>query len=250
MAKFLPVIGELYTAVESGILITTAGVAKVCGDDKAASELANSAGKAWEEYSETNALAAPINVMVHESKGDRRKAKKIAGSYLNAASSCADGIPVVGHAKGIVHYAMGDVDKGNKSMEASTRTTAVLGVSALTGGLGAGVAAGAAAGIGTGITYDATATIVDDVVNGEDATLHGTIALTRPDKMNPNEFVGGIIGIAGDGLSGAGGAKLGRHLRNGRIQGISVCETLTEELPKRLIPKTRKITKNNKDKKN
>ncbi|XP_063878236.1 uncharacterized protein LOC135110173 [Scylla paramamosain] len=218
MAKFLPIIGEAYTTVESGILIMSAGLAKVCGDDKAASQLADSAGKSWKEYSETNALAAPINMIVHKSKGDHEKVKELEDSYLSAASSCADGIPVVGHVKGVVHYAMGDVDKGNRSMEISTRNVAVLGAGIVTGGLGAGVAVGAAAGIGAGVAYDATATIVDNTVNGEDATLHGSIALARADKMNPNEFVGGILGIAGDGLTGAGGAQVGKNIRT-RING-------------------------------
>ncbi|XP_045124445.1 putative mediator of RNA polymerase II transcription subunit 17 [Portunus trituberculatus] len=218
MAKFLPVIGEAYTVIESGILIGSAGVAKLFGDDKAASELADSAGRSWKEYSETNGLAAPINVMIRDRMGDCERAHEIANSYLNAASSCVDGIPVVGHAKGIVHYAMGDKEKGHKSMEASTRNVAVLGAGIATGGLGAGLALGATAGIGAGVAYDATATIVDGAVNGKDSKLHGTIALARPDEMTPNEFVGGIIGIAGDGLTGAGGAQMGRNIRT-RING-------------------------------
>jgi hypothetical protein len=35
--------------------------------------------------------------------------------------------------KGVVHYAMGDKEKGNKSMESATRTTAVVGAGVLTG---------------------------------------------------------------------------------------------------------------------
>ncbi|XP_063851226.1 uncharacterized protein LOC135094787 isoform X1 [Scylla paramamosain] len=227
MAKFLPIIGEIYTTIESGILITTAGAAKVCGDDKVARQLANSAGKSWKEYSETNVLAAPINMVVHENKRDYKKVKELEDSYLSAASSCADGIPVVGHVKGVVHYAMGDVDKGNRSMEASTRGVAVLGAGIVTGGLGAGVAAGAAAGIGAGVAYDATATIVDDAVNGEGATLHGSIALARAEKMNTKEFVGGILGIAGDGLTGAGGAQVGKNIRtpiNGQSTLQNACK--------------------------
>ena len=213
MAKFLPIIGEAYTAIESGILIGIAGAAKVFGDDKAASELAACAGNSWKEYSETNLLAAPINMIVHDSMGDHKKANEIADSYLNAAGSCVDGLPVVGHAKGVVHYAMGDVDKGNRSMEAATRNVAVLGAGLATGGLGAGVALGAAAGVGAGVAYDATATAIDGAVNGKDSTLHGSIALARPDKMKPNEFVGSIIGIVGDGLTGAGGAQYGKNFR-------------------------------------
>lgn len=118
MAKFFPVIGEIYTTLESVVLIGAAGVAKVCGDDKAASEWAESAGKAWKEYTEINAIAAPINVVVQRSKGNRAEAERVADTYLNGISSVVDGVPVVGHVKGIVHYAMGDKENGHKSMQA------------------------------------------------------------------------------------------------------------------------------------
>ncbi len=34
----------------------------------------------------------------------------------------ADGVPIVGHAKGLVHYALGDDEGGHRAMRSSTRT--------------------------------------------------------------------------------------------------------------------------------
>lgn len=215
MAKFLPVVGEAYTAIESGIMIIGAGLAKMVGEDKAAQELVDKAGEAWEEYTKTNLLAAPVNMFVQTVNGDTKQLNQIQDSFCNAAQDLMDGIPVVGHVKGVVHYAMGDNEKGHRSMESATRTTAVVGVGIATGGLGAGLAVGAAAGIGTGFAYDGTATAIDYAVNGNDAHLHGSIALARADKMNHKQRVGALIGVAGDGLAGVGGNQLGKNIRSG-----------------------------------
>ena len=76
-------------------------------------------------------------------------------------SNIADGIPVVGHAKGIVHYACGDVKGGNKAMKASTRTTAVMTAGA--GGFVVGGPVGAVAGgVTAGSGWDVTTAVVTD----------------------------------------------------------------------------------------
>jgi len=59
--------------------------------------------------------------------------------------SFADGFPVVSHVKGVVHYAIGNTEKGNNCMKSASRTTAVLAggaVVALTGGIVLAVAGG------------------------------------------------------------------------------------------------------------
>jgi len=214
MARFVPGVGEIYTTLESGLLIGMAGVAKAMGDDAGASELASYSGNAWKEYIETNLIATLINIAIQKSNGNSAESKRLKETLANAASSCADGIPVVGHFKGAVHYAMGDVEMGHNSMLASSRTTFVLGSGVCTGGLGAGLAAGAVAGIGAGVTYDGTATIIDHIKNGDDARLHGTISLARAHKMkSPHELFGSVFGVVGDGMTGASGAKLGNNIR-------------------------------------
>ena len=96
-------------------------------------------------------------------------------------------------------------------MEASTRTTAVLGAGLVTGGLGAGVAVGATAAIGAGVVYDSTATVIDKAVNGDKANLHGTMVLIDP--KTPEELIGGVFGVVGDGLTGAGGNRLAKNIK-------------------------------------
>ena len=230
MAKFIPGIGEIYTCLESAVLISSAGLAKVCGDDKAASELADSAGNAWKEYKETNLIAAPINLAVQENKGNRAEVRRLEQKFGNAASAVADGLPVVGHVKGVVHYAMGDKQKGHQSMESASRTTLVLGAGALTGGLGAGVALGAGAGVGTGLAYDGTTTLIDKAVSKDPNTANnrGIFALANKD-VTPNEVFGALVTPIGDGLTGAGGAKLGKNIR-ARVNGQSALKNTFKEI--------------------
>ena len=127
------------------------------------------------------------------------------------ASSYVDGIPGVGHVKGLYHYANGDMEKGHRSMEAATRTTAVLSAGIVTGGLGAAAVVGAAAGVSTGVVYDAVATVIDKEVNGEKASLHGTMVLT--DAQSPKEVIMGVLCVVGDAGSGAAGNQIGKNIR-------------------------------------
>ena len=59
-----------------------------------------------------------------------------------------DSVPVLGHAKGVVHYAVGDTEGGDSAMLASTRSTAVL-----AGGVGGGILGGLAGAIAGGNNY-------------------------------------------------------------------------------------------------
>jgi hypothetical protein len=38
-------------------------------------------------------------------------------------SRVLDGVPLVGHAKGAIHYAAGDTEGGHQAMRSATRTT-------------------------------------------------------------------------------------------------------------------------------
>ena len=63
MAKFFPVIGELYTCVESSALAVAGTIATIAGDDEAAEKLFDAAGNAWVEYADTNMIAAPVTMI-------------------------------------------------------------------------------------------------------------------------------------------------------------------------------------------
>jgi hypothetical protein len=225
MANFLPVIGELYTVVKSGLLLTGAGVAKLIGNNEKADEMFTSAGEAWKECSETSLIAALVNMAVQTVSGHKERRNEIFQSFVGAAETCANGTPVVGHAKGLYHYATGDKAKGNACMEAATRTTAVIGAGAVTGGAGAGLAVGAGVGIGAGIGFDTAATGVDMLVNGDDAHLHGTMNLTQAGDMKPKEIVDSLLGIALDAAAGAGGNQLGKNVQSYRSGQQSLQKT-------------------------
>jgi hypothetical protein len=96
MAKFLPIIGEIYTAAESAVCVTAGSLAKICGDDKAASELFDASGNAWKEYAETNMIAAPVHMIVSDIQGDYSKRDEIVDKYGSLWSNTADALPVVG----------------------------------------------------------------------------------------------------------------------------------------------------------
>ena len=78
----------------------------------------------------------------------------------------ADGIPVVGHIKGAIEYAVGDTEAGDRSMKAASRTVAVTG-SAVGGFLVGGPAGAVAGGIAGGAAYDGLVTGVDSAVHHE-----------------------------------------------------------------------------------
>jgi len=81
-----------------------------------------------------------------------------------AVVDIADGIPVVGHVKGGIHYAVGDREGGDKAMKAASRTVGVIG-----GGI-LGMAGGPAGAIAGGVAGGA---VMDGVITGTDSLVHG-----------------------------------------------------------------------------
>ena len=96
MAKFLPVIGELYTTAESTICAIRGTVAKLTGDEEKASLQFDAAENAWIEYAETNMIAALVTILVSVKKGNFDKRDKIVDKYKSSWENAADGLPVVG----------------------------------------------------------------------------------------------------------------------------------------------------------
>lgn len=77
--------------------------------------------------------------------------------------SLADGIPIVGHIKGGIHYALGDEAKGAQSMKSASRTVGVIG-----GGVGGFFVGGPAGSVAGGIAGGAA---VDGIVTGIDSAV-------------------------------------------------------------------------------
>ncbi len=138
-------------------------------------------------------------------------------------------VPIVGHIKGMVHYACGDTERGDAAVRSATRTTVVLGAGvagALAGPAGA-VAAATAAGAAADLTYYA---------NGE-ARLHGIARVIKTPRKAQSWLTAGInvlgdgclgIGLgvgAGLGVIGLDGSVLDEQLTNVAINGAFVAWT-------------------------
>lgn len=78
----------------------------------------------------------------------------------------ADGIPVVGHIKGGIHYICNDKEGGTRAMKNATRTTFVMGAG-VAGFVAGGPVGAFAAGVGGGAAIDGVYTGVESVVNKE-----------------------------------------------------------------------------------
>jgi hypothetical protein len=57
-------------------------------------------------------------VMVGNAKGAQRTQE----AFLDTMGGIVNSVPVVGHVKGAIHYACGDIEGGNQAMKSSSRT--------------------------------------------------------------------------------------------------------------------------------
>ncbi|KAK6516011.1 hypothetical protein TWF281_004601 [Arthrobotrys megalospora] len=124
-----------------------------------------------------------LKSLVQVVTGDLDGAKKTQEQFFEAwkdhpletLGDMADGIPVVGHIKGVVHFAMGDTEAGIRAEEGATRTLAVLGAGALVAASG-GTAAPILAGVVAGMAADARAcadVTLCCVYSGIESARHG-----------------------------------------------------------------------------
>lgn len=168
---------------------------------------------------------------------------------MNFLSNVLDSIPVVGHAKGVVHYAVGDKKGGDKAMHKSTKTTAAITVGAVGGVAGAVGGAINGAGKAIGGAIDGAAGAVGGekdrphkgnfISNALDATpvvghakgvLHyvvgdkdgGDYAMRRATKTSA-AIAGGVIGVPAGAVGGAVGGAV-----NGAVGGAVVGGRLTD----------------------
>ena len=117
----------------------------------------------------------------------------------------ADSVPVLGHAKGGIHYACGDKEGGDKAMKRSSRTTGVIGGGVIGFSL-CGPAGAAAGGIAGGLVLDGITTAVDSKIHG-DYRPSGTVETVSQIAEGKSESVSGDIvdivgGIAMDACTG------------------------------------------------
>ena len=102
----------------------------VCGDTEAAAQTQKNFARGCPGVSQIVSVGQLI-------AGDTDGALETQKYCVKGLSNVVDSVPLVGHAKGAVHYALGDTEGGNSALLAATRSSAVL-----AGGIGGGIVGG------------------------------------------------------------------------------------------------------------
>lgn len=152
--------------------------------------------------------------VVQLSTGDVDGALETQKKCLGTVNNVANGIPGIGHAKGIVHHIVGDHEGGNQALNAATRSTVVVASGAAaavaTGGIGA-----VPAGIAAGLAYDASAS----AITGEE---QGYLAALKNVAENPSAgaFIDAIAIPVGDGLAGYSGGRMANEIQLNHLENV------------------------------
>ncbi|XP_037052470.1 uncharacterized protein LOC119086000 [Bradysia coprophila] len=175
------------------------GVQLVCGDAKGA---AATQERFFHECPIVS-QATSVGYLIAGNTKDAIKTQKRCGKGL---LSVADGIPVVGHFKGGIHYLVGDKEGGHRAMKSATRTTGVM-----AGGVGGfflgGPPGAIAGGIYGGVVTDAGTTIVTKEKSGYIAALENVI-----ENPNPGDIFDLCLMPVADGLAGHSAGSLASKL--------------------------------------
>ena len=183
-----------------------------------------------ENFSRQLPVVSQVRSLVEVATGDVEAARETQRQFGEGMSDLADGIPVVGHVKGGIHYAFGDSVGGACAMKAASRTAGVIGGGA--GGFLVGGPVGAVAGgIAGGAAVDSMTTGIDSAVHREYRPA-GTIANVKGLIENPDDpwmwfdTLGTIVldgvtgGVVGTSL-GKGIKQAARNSKKGGLRGPS-----------------------------
>ncbi|KAJ3129052.1 hypothetical protein HK098_002644 [Nowakowskiella sp. JEL0407] len=192
---WIPVVSQVKSAVQA-----------LSGDTEGAKQT-------QENFIKRCPIISQCNSAVHLALGDTKTATEVQQSFLTEfLDPAVSSLPVLGHLKGGVHYALGEKEKGDECMKTATRTTAVMGVGVMTGG--AGFAAAAAAGIAAGVAVDGITTGIESKLK-DTYTPSGTISIIQnastamekqPEKTSGFVF-DAVCLVALDAISAAGAAS-------------------------------------------
>lgn len=198
MAKFLPLVGELVTAFESGAKLVAAG-ATAPFNPEAAKQLLKSSGDAWVNYSQESVLACAVR---HDG-----------GGIVKGLDGFSKGCPLVAHVRGVYHLAKGEKEEGKDCLANGTKAIGVIGatvaVTVATAGLGT---AAACAAVGTAAA--ASQVGLDAVESGVRRKAVGTVAGAKLayETGDAVHIADAIIAPVQTAAMAAGGAAIGRGL--------------------------------------
>eukprot|EP00439_Symbiodinium_sp_Y106_P055428 s4204_g7.t1 len=163
--------------------------------------------------------------------GDTKGAAETQKQFGGAMSSLADGIPIVGHIKGGIHYACGDDEGGERAMKGASRTVGAIGGGA--GGFLVGGPVGAVAGgIAGGAAVDGITTGVDSAIKGEfrPSGVVESVKNMADGKADAGDIFDFGAGLAMDGAAGYAGGKLAQKATAARVY-----RTMPEEVGKQAV---------------
>ncbi len=160
--------------------------------------------------------------MVHYSKGEVEAGDQAMEAATATTMEIADGIPGIGHAKGLVHYSKGEYDEGNKAMLAATRTTVVMGAGA--GGFYvAGPAGAVVGGVAAGACWDG---VTYKLTDGKE--VRGVFkAIENPNSVDAYFDAG--FSLLGDGFAGYSGGKIVETCIGSNNSSTAVSSTANRE---------------------
>ena len=159
-------------------------------------------------FGQVDALNEAVVVCAKSTVESSEAAAKATVSTLNDA---VDGVPVLGHVKGAIHYAVGDESGGDKAMKSASRTVGVIG-----GGAAGFVVGGPVGAVAGGIAGGAAA---DGIISGADSAIHkewrpyGQIAAwdAVANGKTDDEIIDGVIGgLVTPAFDALGGIKAGK----------------------------------------
>lgn len=182
----IPVISQAKSAVQA-----------ICGDMEGARETQIN-------FIEQAPVISQVNSAIRAIGGDIKGAERVQKRFVNGVSDFADGIPVVGHIKGGIHYAVGDKKGGDAAMKSSSRTVGVFG-GAIAGTLTGGPVGGVMGGIAGGVAMDGITTGVESSIHHKympNGTIHSVTNLN-----SPGDAFDFVTGVAMDGFAGHGVSK-------------------------------------------
>ena len=166
-------------------------------------------------------VASQVRSAIEWYNGDSAAARQTQMEFLKGASAFVDGIPVMGHVKGVVHYFWGDKDGGHQAMKSASRTAGIIGGGAA-GFLVGGPVGAVGGGVGGGFVMDGTTTVVDSAVHGEYRPA-GTFANVTELINNPKDPGQWFDTVVTPGIDAFSGYAIGKGMARAGFEVKRAC---------------------------
>ena len=179
----------------------------MCGDTEGA-------WRTQVNFSQRFPFVSQVRSIVQLSQGDKKGAWETQKQFVGGVGDLVNGAPLVGHAKGVVHYVCGDREGGDRAMKSASRTTGVI-MGATAGFMMGGPAGAAAGGVVGGAVTDGITTGVDSAVHNEfrPAGIVGQATNLHSNPRDPGQWVDVAGTVTFDALTGYGQGELIKRKR-------------------------------------